>query len=279
MEVDGVLDIRGGLNSPLSKQIGGGAFTVDYYDPFVMLGTGTSNCTVQSATSGLVSLVPFNLPCYVNAGYMGFVYSASLVVPGTSQITHEHVLGYALYTQQTGTNNSLLSLFTSNSFSMKFQISGTSNYRITYPTTTLQTGYGYGTTSSSGGVGVTGGFTGYKVIHVPLSTLLTPGQYWLGMQQVVKTTNFSQGFKLSINVVDLANNYMMAAPMGVFSTDITTGGVNMSNLLHHVRAGWGCYSEANLTSLPNQIAMSGVTISIAQFFGAPQFHIWSSRSL
>jgi hypothetical protein len=274
MEVDGVLYVKGGLANPVGEQVGGGAYTINRYEPFHMLASGTTLISLQSDTSGVVCLFPFQLPCYVNAGWIGMMFSASLVTPGTSAQTQENRINVGLYTRQSGTDGSLMSRLTSQSLSMRFQISGTSSYRITHPMTTHAGSFAYGTTSSNAS-DISGAYTGGKVMHIPLNILLSPGQYWLAVQQTVLTTGFTSGFKLSMYAQDRVNN--SGQPLMLNSTAFSTG-TAVSAGIYHWNMAQGSYSAVGLTSLPNQVSLSAITQAGTPTVGPPQFALWSSRS-
>lgn len=274
MKHDGNLDVKGGL-VVAGGQIGGGAFTLNRFEPYPLLSTGTTFHAFQLSSSGAVSLMPFQLPAYANVAYMGVFCSGSVIVPGTSQMTQEHKYMFGIYTQQTGSNSSLLSVLTSHSFSMRWEISGTSNYRITQPTSTHPNVYSYGQSSTTNGNAITSNYTGLKIIQVPINSVMTPGQYWVGMMHTRLTTGFSSGFRLSL-LANLSPS-LSIAPLGSLSSANTTG-TRVSDPMFQPRVALGHYAPAGNVALPDQITMSSMTAGGASVAGVPHIVLWSSGS-
>jgi hypothetical protein len=220
-------------------------------------------------------VLPFHLPCHVSAGWINVVHSMSWAAVGTSQMTNNYGFMMAIYTQQTGANWSVLSRLTSVSFSLRMEVSGATRVALTHPMTTGNSGYQYGATSSAGS-NLSSAYSGVKAINYPINSIMTPGNYWLGLMMTRATTGFTLG--PTVRVVGNNALYQLSmSPIGSFSNSISTG-TRFHDAMNHFRFGFGYYSSANV-SPPDTVTISSMT---APGFGAnfvsgiPHIVLWST---
>lgn len=272
MKHDGNLDVRGRL-AVGQGQIGGAAYTLSRYEPHGQFGGASGLQDSNREVTDYVNLYPFHLPAPVAAGYLGLIVSG--VPAGTIAGTFRETLHYqcAIYTKATGTNYSLLSLLTAQSFGIS--VSGQSGNRtFSQPMTTHAGGYSYGSTN---GV-ISTNYTGQKYIQFPFKTVLSAGNYWLGIMCTRSTINANAGiwFKLSGNAVGAESE---AAPLGK-SPDLFSTGTDFSADLLHLRQGYG-FLSTNVgthggTTLPNAITLSNLLPHDINMIIIPHMILWSS---
>lgn len=249
--------------------------TLYTYEPFPLyiMGTaGSSTANMGNATRGTASFFPFRIRQNVAAGYLNLALLASFTTVGTSSGRQSGGMSYGIYTRGTGTQSTRLVQYTGSSFS--YAVTGNnSSYTLQHPTTTGTAGFSYGTGTNSSGVNISSGYTGNKLIWLPIGQSLSEDEYWLGLIGTQSTSSINVGLTFSI-AGGAQNVWTNMAPLGSFSTAYSTG----SNLLGRLGGAWhfghASYTAANLTSLP-------VTVNITDLSAGPTMmpymKFWSSQ--
>jgi len=235
---------------------GGAATTLSSWEPYPLVAnTGTASLSLSSNTSAAMMLFPFNLPAPVAAEALGIIVSMSFLTGGGSSFRQSGSLSYGLYTRPTGTNSTQLSLAGGNLMSYALTYNA-STITIHQPTSTGSNAYTTGSTTSAG-LNISSGYTGLKLINLPVGSTLTPGHYWLGIHHRNSSSSFNSGIRLSL--YGAAWTLTGLAPMGSFSSAYSTGTNVPLGLGGNLLLGQGSYSLAALTSLPSTITMSQIS--------------------
>jgi hypothetical protein len=273
MELDGKLNVKGGLKVGTGGQIGGGAYTLDYYQPNPVVGVATGQLAIGTNTSGSVAIFPFHLPCPVNVGMMGLNYSLSYSTIGNSSYQETGVWYAGIYSRQTGSATSHLSLAASAAFS--FSITGSnSSYTFRFPTSTTPQGFVYGSTASAGS-DITTLMTGQRVVHYPMNTVLTAGHYWLAHMAIRSSTSTNLGMRAFI-LGPAPTLELQIAPIGSYSISVSTG-TRQIEAMWHLRYVHGTYTPVAVSSLPNEISISNVNGGGGVNTIIPFMVLWSTR--
>lgn len=246
-------DANGGTIT-ISAGNAGGGITLSTFEPYSMVNTGTAILSANTNTSGGASFVPFVIDEYVSAGTLNLIESVSFVTGGTSSYNQTGSQWWGLYTRGTGTNSTTMSQFTSGSWSWQVSYNN-STITFSVPNATSTTGYGY-TSATSAGLKVSSSFTGLKIIQLPVSSLFSPGNYWLGLHDRASSSSFNSGLRLSYYGINFSLTGL--APFGSFSSSYTSG----TNLLAgsgNWMQGFGSYKVAGLTSLPPTMTFSALS--------------------
>jgi hypothetical protein len=231
-------------------------FTYEPY-PLYMMGTaGSSTVALGAATRGTMSIFPFRARRAVAAGYLQMNMLASFTTVGTSSGRQTAGMCYGLYSLGSGTDSGTLYTFESGSFSWGVTANN-SSYTIAQPTSTDSAGYTYGNTNSAG-VNITSGYTGYKMVHLPVGMTLPENEYWLGIIGTNSTSSINAG--MSLYMIGAAQNtFTNLAPIGSYSSAFSTG----VPLRDHWGGPWhfahGSHTLANLTSCPATVAITNIT--------------------
>lgn len=245
--------------------------TLSSCEPWQAIGGSTSTYNSFVGTDCSVHLWPFTLGNYVSAGMLEMMMSCNFNTIGTSSGRQTAGFHVGLYTRPTNSNSSRLESLVSQSLSWQVTANN-STYSINQVTVTNYTGYGVTAQTSSAGSNITSGYTGHKKIIFPLNTLLSPGQYWLGLIGTGSSSSVSPGISLNpVCLVQAVNSG--AAPMGSFSSAFT-GGQNMFGGFW-AGAGYGLVLNAATTALPNTIALSTI-IQNNTNNKFPVFKFWST---
>lgn len=242
--------------------IGASQFGTAYdYEVYQFMGTASSNFSGNTGTSGGASFFPFVVPMYVAAQHINVVQSLAFLTVGTSKGSQTVTNSWGLYTRGTGTNSSTIGTITSNSFSIG--ISGSnSTYTINQPTTSNATGYGTGSTTSAG-VNISSGYTGFKLVQFQINSTLSPGNYWLGIFQAISTSSINLGLSISFLGVGRVTGLQNIAPIGSFSSAFSAGAASGNNNIGNWYLGMGTYTSANQTNLPASVALTAISFSAA----------------
>jgi hypothetical protein len=249
--------------------ISGAGYTLSTYEPYYMLNTGTGGVSAPTSVSAKPTFIPYPVAAYVSAGAFQIIASLSFVTMGTSSGRQTATWGFGLFTRGTGANSTQLSQLTSTQIVLNVTYNN-STISISQPMTTNFTGYSISSTTSAG-LNITSGYTGSKVVHVPVNTLLTPGNYWLGMVCAESTSSNSGGIKASFigQVIPITN----MAPIGSFSSDFSSGtnfaGVNNNNWYPALAIG-----SAATAALPASYPLSGMSSNVG--IGPLCLRFWST---
>jgi hypothetical protein len=265
--IQGSLVLAGGNNITLSQVSAPGAATITISGPNLVtlrsyeievLASGTGDGPILPvATSGRVHLYPFQLYQHVAGEYLAVVMSMGVNF-GNAVYSESCTLNWGLYTRPEGGNNSILSLAGSNSLGLSVTQNGVS-ISINQPTTT-QAGGGYGTVEvqNTNQSNISANYTARKLVLLGLGSTLTPGQYWLGVHQLVSTVGFNSGLSF-VNLVGHSHGLVGLSPIGSAATDFGGSG---SNATLQVGGNWrifaGSYSVGNPTGLPSTIVVSQI---------------------
>jgi hypothetical protein len=259
----GTMTLVGGNNITLSQN--NNAITINanlltYYNPISIPGTAAvTYYAMSNATSGSMSLYPFQVIEGMAAEYAGIVVSMNFATIGTAAMSHTSSLQWGIYSRATGSNSTQLSLMGSNSLSIAYTYNN-SSMTFNQVTTTNASGV-YSTGSTSGNnVSFSSGYTGQKLILLGLNSTILPGQYWLGLHQRGSTSGSQGGLAISLQAY-IASGLSGLAPFGSFSSNFNSG----TALGDVVGGPWclgGYYSVPNMTGLTNQITLSQMTISL-----------------
>jgi hypothetical protein len=235
--------------------------------PIPYAGHSTNSVAINAATSGSVSLFPFEVEEYVSAGVMNLLFNASFTTVGTSSGRQTAGMAMAIYSR----NVSTLSSIVSQSFS--WQVTGNnSSYTINQVTATSYTGYAATGATNSAGVNITSGYTGGKIVGFPINTLLSPGVYWLGVMGTNSTSSVNVGMTMAfigpiINISQTAN-----APIGSFSTAYSTGQDPFGGRFF---PGLGIWTSAgSVTMIPASINFASISAGANSVM--PLIRFWST---
>ena len=277
----GSIILAGGPNITLSASTAAGGMTVSVSGPTIVThstydipnsgGSTTSYGNMCTATSASVFFQPYVVSDYVSAGAVNLMFSVSFVTVGTSSGQGTFGMAFGLYTRPTNSNSSRIDSFWSNSVS--WGVAGNnSTYTISQPTTTQYTGYGTGSTTSAG-VNITSGYTGMKIIQLPVNTLLTPGVYWLGYMGTKSTSSNNLGLSFSLwgNLLGPTGGTAMA-PMGSFSSAYSQGADPVGGRWYVGQGSWT--SAGSVTMLPASAAFT--SISAGDVRSVPMMRLWST---
>ena len=239
---------------------------VSVYEPYDAQGRSTAFVGIPTATSAGVSLYPFQIEEYVSAGAYNIPLSVSFVTNGTSSGRQTCGMAFGIYTLNGSTLSSLAST------SLSWQVTGNnSTYSINQVTTTNYTGYGATAQTTSAGVNITSGYTGVKLIAVPLNTLLTPGSYVLAVIGTNSTSSINVGLSFSLMGAAMATGLSAMAPIGSFSSAYTSG---QSPFGGRWNVGQGTWTSAgSVTMLPASMNMASVS---AVGLTYPLVRFWST---
>jgi hypothetical protein len=236
------------------------------YAPYQAMGGSTVLVGVPTATSAAVSVYPFSVLYNVSAGILNVLYSMAFLTVGTSSGRQTAGLAMAIYTRNVSTLSSIVSQ------SLSWQITGNnSTYSINQITATSYTGYGATAQTSSAGVNITSGYTGVKMIQFPINTLMTPGQYWLGLIGTNSTSSVNVGISVSHFGLAMATAGSAAAPMGSFSSAFTAGQDPLGGRFYVGQGSWT--SAGSVTMVPASMNLTSVS---AVGLTYPVMNFWST---
>lgn len=251
-----------GVNLSLSN----GGITLSTYEPYIAQGLSTVFVGVPTATSAAVSLYPYFLEENVSAGIMNMAYSMAFLTVGTSSGRQTMGVAMALYSR----NVSTLSSIASTSFSIGVT-GNNSSYTINQPTSTNYTGYAANANTNSSGVNISSGYTGVKLVGFPINTLLTPGNYWLGLIGTNSTSSVNVGISISHLGAAMATGLSALAPVGSFSSAYTSGQDPFGGRWNIGQGSWS--SAGSVTNVPASINFASIS---AVGLTYPLIRFWST---
>jgi hypothetical protein len=232
--------------------------TASAFDAVPGLGAAVS-AAANTGTSGNASFWPFFLPEYVAAGFINFAQQWGLFTASNSTASsgaETLAFSYGLYSRMAGASSSRISAFTSGLMSVLVSQSSGS-MTVSQPMTTATSGFSYATTSGNVTDPVwSSQYTGPKLIQVPVASVLTPGQYWVGLFAAISTSQVSEG--LSFAQINASMNLSLVgmAPIGSVSSQFS----NADSMSKGIAANWqifeGLFSSAGQTNLPSSLALS-----------------------
>jgi hypothetical protein len=236
---------------------------VSSYAPIAPEGRSTVLVGVPTGTSAGVSIYPYFLDEAVSAGIMNVAYSMAFLTVGTSSGRQTMGIAMGIYSL----NASTLSSIASTSFSIGVT-GNNSSYTINQPTTTAYTGFGTGNTNSAGS-NISSGYTGMKLVGIPINTLLPVGQYFLGIIGTNSTSSVNVGISMSHLGAAMGTGFSALAPMGSYSTSYSTGFDRNGGRFNILQGSWT--SAGSVTMIPasmahNSISAVGLTYPIIKFW-------------
>lgn len=247
----------------------GGAATLSSYEPYEARGASTGAAGIPTATSAAVNVYPIYIADYLSAGALNFIASMSFSTVGTSSGRQTAGMRFGVYSRGTGTNSTTIGSITSTKW--EWSITGNnSSYSISQATRTAYTGYGFLQTNSAG-VNITSGYTGMKLIQVPINTLITPGQYYVALMGTNSTSSVNVGISLSTRGFVLNTGATALAPMGSFSTSFSRAGDNKGGAWPFALGSWT--SAGSVTGLPASMALTSISYGLTQI---PFMSFWST---
>jgi hypothetical protein len=257
-----------GSTGTIGISVANPSITVSSLEPVPLIGVSTNSVAAGNATSGPVSVWPFVINQNVSAGIMNMAFSCSFVTCGNSSGRQTMGINVGLYSRGAGANSTRLDSFVSTA--MTIQVTGNnSSYTINQPTSTDYTGYATGATNS-GGSNITSGYTGLKMIGIPINSLLTPGQYWLAMQATNSTSSINVGVSLSYFGAVAATQVTAFGPIGSFSSAYTAGSDPRGGRWRDGHGQWS--SGGSVTQLPASMNFTSITAS--NLSAQPHMRFW-----
>lgn len=175
---------------------GGTPVTLSEYNPFTPFSPVTNSALGQKT----LYFEPFNLSNEVYAYRINFFGSLSIALPAAnSTYSGGETLSAALYGRDTN-NTGRITSFWSGSAYVNYNISSSTNVSVTAPaginnsTSVSMTNYAVNNATASQFVATS--INGFRVFPLPVSSSLTPGQYWLAVG-ISSTTQNSAALSLS----------------------------------------------------------------------------------
>jgi hypothetical protein len=248
----------------------GGGATLSSYEPYPAVGLGTATVGIPTATSAAVSVFPFDVVQNVSACAMNLIASVSFSTVGASSGRQTAGLNVGIYTRGAGANSTTIGSLISTALS--WQVTGNnSSYTINQVTSTGCAGYGATGATNSAGVNITSGYTGVKIIGIPINSLLTPGPYWLAVMGTNSTSSFNVGISMSLYMATRNTAQSAGAPFGSFSSAYSLGNNPFGG---RWQVGLGSWTSAgSVTGLPSSMAFTSISAGITQ---QPLIRFWST---
>jgi len=246
--------------------------TLYTYEPYPLAVSQTAVLSANNGTSGAASFFPILIEENVAAEFLNVAVSMNFLTVGTSSGRQSQTISYGLYSRGTGTNSTTLSAFTSGGFTLNVT-GNNSSYTINQATSTNSAGYTNANTNSAGS-NISSGYTGGKLVNLPIHSTLTPGNYWLGLFVRNSTSSVNVGISQSFIGGPVAGTIMTMAPIGSFSSAFSTG----TNVLRGVGGPWhlglASFTSAAQTNLPGTVAFSAMTHNLTVI---PYMKFWQTE--
>ncbi len=230
------------------------------YEPDFMGATVSTVLSCNTNTSGVVSFVPFVLPSPMVVGMAEVALSMSFVTVGNSSAQNTFSQSWGIYSRIGGATGTALTQMMASSFTIGFT-GNNSTYSVNQPTSTAYTGYSTGATTSAGS-NISSGYTGAKLVQLPVNLTLSAGQYWLGLANFNSSSSTSGG--LSASYIGLAGIATLAtlAPIGSFSANYSTGTVIPLGIGGNWNMGLASFTSVGQTNLPASVGLSLFTQNV-----------------
>lgn len=246
-----------------------GAPPLSSYEPYEARGASTGSAGIPTATSAAVNVYPIFIQQPVSAGAVNLAASMAFLTVGTSSGRQTAGMWFGLYSRGTGTNSTTIGTVTSTKW--EWSITGNnSSYSISQATETAFTGYGFLNTNSAGS-NITSGYTGMKLVQVPINALLTPGQYYFALMGTNSTSSVNVGISVSTQGFVVATRNTALAPMGSFSSAYSRAGNNLGGAWPFAAGSWT--SAGSVTGLPVSMALTSISHGLTQI---PLLSFWST---
>jgi hypothetical protein len=240
--------------------------TISEFQPFYMLAASAGAAPAQ----GSLSFVPFDLPNHLSAYRLNLFHSFNTVFSAVNNTgSASFGLTAGLYTRGTGTNTDRLSLQWSQAYSASMSNSSNTALSITHflgisNSTAVSTSQ-YLTNDANASTYLVNSIFGQRAVPLPISSVLTPGRYWLAIVGSSTQANNSYAFFPALAQQGLSNAFNAGfQPMG------TSSKVN-SNF--NPLAGFGVYATTT-GALPGSAGLTNSDITFAKnsLFNIPIFN-------
>lgn len=223
------------------------------HEPYPIHNTGTASVQWGTATSGPITLIPFEVQQQLFVRHMNVLAS---VTTGVSSGASTGTLMWAIYSRDIGSRSTRINSMISNSMSIAASFNAAfNNLAISQATTTNDTGYGTAVLSSTASAGLLTAYSGLKMFQLLMQTTLQPGNYWMGLMAIGSTSGQSGFFP--IRFIGNSNTLSGLAPFGSASSDYSQFDPN------GLGGAWpmfmGKYTDVGLNSFPSAIALSNVS--------------------
>jgi hypothetical protein len=245
--------------------------TITIYQPVASQFDPVRAAPVTNSTLGQSTLYffPFDNGDMLSASRVNFFHSIAFTYSGApANSTAWLAAGYGLYTRGTGASTDRISLLTSYSMayisgsaSSSTRLSVTNYWQVSNGTTHSTTQYGQNNVTA--GTYLTSSIGGFRVVAFPVSSLLTPGRYWLGYSVQSSSQGASLIFGHSVMQAQFSNQ-LAFQPFNVVSAASNASFWDASN-------GFGIYS-AQSAAWPNSIPLTSDSIRAALVNTVPIFN-------
>ncbi len=254
---------------------------VNSWSPYVpqSAGNGIQSIMNSSGSTGTGSLYVFPVTVQFPVRFNQIILPVQLSVVTSalaSTATNNYFTKFGIYSMVTNTPNTLLSLISSNSFSIAETI-GTNTLIWNYPTTTHTSGYGYGSFISGASSSLTNAtqmsslISGTRAIGLQFGgeMALSGGQYWIGiMHQRSMTTGGAAASAIGLSNVGIIGQIMNpinqpgtvsgVLPLGVAPAQWAQNNTHISGWFGRLGAAFlSAVSAPNFggTRIPNNISL------------------------
>jgi hypothetical protein len=230
----GTVVLAGGNNITLSGATAAGAMTLSVVaaaagggDTISALDPLPFGNLVSNSILGQNSLYffPFEVPAALSAYRINFFVSvAAAVVASNSTGSHGQTLSAALYAREAAQTNRITSFWSASAF-IRANFSSNTNISVTHPvgisnSSAVSTSQ-YGVNATNASTYLASSLAGFRMIPMPISSTITPGQYWLAFARSGTSTN---AHTMSLSFLQYqATNILAFAPFGTSSSASNAG--------------------------------------------------------
>jgi hypothetical protein len=195
---------------------GGAGTTISEFNPYAM-----NFITNVSLAQNSIYFYPFDLPLPLSAYRLNLFASITYVYSASNNTrSAQHVWQAGLYTKMTDSTDRISQLW-SGSVSMGFTGSSHTRLQVTHPAgianSTLFSSSSTSFITSNATTYLANSVAGQRVIHFPMSLLLTPGRYYLAVANTSASAN-AQGVLSVSMLVQTHQTNMAYQPFGTSSS-------------------------------------------------------------
>lgn len=162
--------------------------------------------------------IPFNLVQPLSVSAVELLASVSCNSSAASSGQVGHTVGFGLYTRNS-TNANVINTIASATYTMAGSYSSNASSALSLISDIVNsTSYSTFTSTAAGASSI---MHGPRVLKLPLSTLLTPGQYWLGLWNVSSGAGTAGNMlRISLAAASMANYYLPGTATGTSNPGI-----------------------------------------------------------
>lgn len=162
--------------------------------------------------------IPFNLVQPLSVSAVELLASVSCSSSAASSGQVGHTVGFGLYTRNS-TNANVINTIASATYTMAGSYSSNASSALSLISNIVNsTSY---STFTSTGAGASSIMHGARVLKLPLSTLLTPGQYWLGLWNASSGAGTAGNMlRISLAAASMANYFLPGTATGTSNPGI-----------------------------------------------------------